>query len=290
MCINSYHASHCERENAFRGNGRRCHEFELDIAGAMRLYGIEYEVAFRNYDRAWGERMSDYLRDAVGGRLKCETDGSVSSGFECISYPATLGCHRNSYGWKHFFEVLHSDDENHRPKTTIAGNNGMHVHVSRASLGTTDRTQRLAIMKMVYLLDKFVRVFTTLGGRDYSDASRGQYCYRNGAGIVDTDSSEVAMEKADSTGRTRYRAVNMQNSTTVEIRIFAVDNKYETFLGRLELVDWLVETAKTVSFDKLRRMSESQVIQSMDATQWPALHALSIAKGLITEDGTVMAA
>ena len=246
MSIRSYHASHHEEERWYNGK-RRAHANEMSTIGNTLAIGTEYELD--NFP--WNESLDDVsdelqaaMQDTDGRTLiKCESDGSLGHGFECISYPATLGCHRTSYGWEKFFDIV----TRHRAGVE---NNGMHVHVSRAGLGNSERAQELCIAKLVYMLDTFTQSLGRLAGRSYA---RTRWCYPNRADIQKNDRSDIAIYKAKKTSYsgdrdTRYRALNLTNSSTVEFRIFGVDYNREHFLARLELCEWMVTVCKSHTF------------------------------------------
>lgn len=242
MSINSYHYFHRNDREVWYNGKRKPHSNDMADMAHTRCYGIEYEISFRdwNIDR---NAVSDRLQAVMGhtdtedGRLKCESDGSVQNGFECISYPATFGCHMACYGWDKFFEVLGEYDMN---ETTLGGN-GMHIHVSRDALGNSADAIDLCIAKLIFLFDNFATMFGKIGGRTYA---RSRWAACNGANIATTDKSAVAVYKAKQTDGNRYQAVNLTNEHTVEFRIFAVDNRLDHFKARIQFIDWLIDYCK----------------------------------------------
>jgi len=251
--IHGYHFSHNEVEPFYQGK-RTAHAVPLSDAAFLRLFGIEYETEYMNGYSVDLNAIAGELREALGGRLKCETDASLSGGFECISYPATFGCHMSCYGWKQFFEVLNR----HSPTTRGAG---MHIHVSRASLGQTDEARDLCIAKLVYILDNCNRTLAKLAGRNYTNM---HYCACNGANIEKTDKSAVAVYKAKRTNDTRYRALNLTNEHTIEFRIFAVDYNYSHFLARIQLVNWLIDYCKSHTFTDVYELTTAKIKKAIN--------------------------
>ena len=246
MSIRRYHASHDNVERFYTGK-RAVRVVAPEELGDKLFLGTEYELD--GFD--WGadlDAISDEIQNAVkdgDGRtlIKCERDGSLSNGFECISFPATLSCHRTSYGWAKFFEVVNR-------RGAGDGNNGMHVHASRAALGRDEHAQELCIAKLVYLLDTYTQTFGKLAGRSYA---RTHWCAPNRANIQKGERSILAIEKAKKTSHaddhdTRYRALNLTNDATVEFRIFGVDYNLEHFLARLEMCEWLISVCKANTF------------------------------------------
>lgn len=260
MSIASYHMSHVNNNERWYNGKKNPHENPMSTLGETRVYGKEYELEFPSGSDLTA--ISNELQAAMGmtadniGRLKCERDGSLYYGFECISYPATLSCDRKSYGWRKFFEIVNA----HNP--VVRASNGMHVHVSRASLGHTVQAQELCIAKIVYLLDNFKTMFGKIGGRSYANA---HYCHAANAGIETTDKSAVAVYKSKVAyaDGDRYKALNLRNAATVEFRIFAVDYNCDHFLARIEFCDWIVELCKSTTMDKLYTMTAADLKSGM---------------------------
>lgn len=276
MSINGYHASHCYTEPYYFGNKRKVHSAPLSEAGTLELLGIEYELSFNGYVER--ETISDRLQAVMGktetdgGRLKCERDGSLNNGFECISYPATFGCHMGSYGWDKFFEALGEYPTN----GTEDGNNGMHIHISRASLGNTVKAQEKCIAKLIYMLDKYTTMFGKIAGRSYA---RSHWASAYNAGILETDPAALAVYKAKQAyeNADRYRALNLRNSATVELRIFAVDNRLDHFRARVQFAHWLVAYCKSTTFDAIFDTTPASIkatIRALDETTYGDLIAL----------------
>lgn len=268
MSINRYHESHHTTEPWYQGK-KNAHAVDMSEAGQTFLGGTEYELEF-----AWNadiESISTELQNAMNGRLKCERDGSLNHGFECISYPATFGCHKSCYGWKAFFETLN------RYNPQISESNGQHIHVSRASLGNTEQAIDLCIAKLVYMFDNHSRLFSKIAGRSYRT---NHYCRANNAGIETTDKSDVAVYKVKTKASTewdRYRAINLTNEKTVEFRVFAVDYNYNHFMARMEFVHWLVTYCKTNTFTTIYNAHDTDIknaINSADAEKYGELQAL----------------
>lgn len=266
MSIHSYHYSHHETEYWYNGK-RNAHANDMSAAGYERLFGIEYETEYYNGYSLDLNAIADELQQAMGGRLKCESDGSLSGGFECISYPATFGCHMSSYGWHEFFRIVNE----HTP--TVHGAR-MHVHVSRAALGQTDEARDLCIAKLVYILDNCNRTISKLAGRNYTNH---HYCAANGADIQKTDRSAVAVYKAKRTNDTRYRALNLTNANTIEFRIFAVDYSERNFRARIQLVNWLIDYCKSHTFTDVYNLTTAKIkkaIEDLPADKYGELQEL----------------
>jgi hypothetical protein len=157
----------------------------------------------------------------------------------------------------------------------------MHVHASRAGLGTSERAQELCIAKIVYLLDTFTQTFGKLAGRSYA---RTRWCAPNRADIQKSDKSDIAIYKAKKTSHadehdTRYRALNLTNEHTIEFRIFAVDYSCEHFLARIEFCDWMINTCKTHTFTEIYNYTAGDIkrmLTGLTDEKYTELKALAV--------------
>jgi hypothetical protein len=182
--------------------------------------GVELEV--ESGDKCEdAEIVSNFFPHVEGNETAIlKEDGSLDEGFEIVSCPATLDAHRAL--WEQFFKERgkHTSLKSHDTKTC-----GLHVHVSRAPL------TEMQIAKIVLFVNARANTHFT-----ESLARRGanRYCqikfknvpaiFRNGE-IVSNDD--------------RYEAVNLQNSKTIEFRIFRGTLKPNTFFRSLEFVEAL---------------------------------------------------
>ena len=279
MSIRSYHASHHGEMHWYNGK-RHAHANAMDTIGSTLCYGPEYELDGFSWNtdlEAVSDELQAALKDTDGRTLiSCERDASLGHGFECVSFPATLGCHRTSYGWRKFFDIVNA-------RGAGTGNNGMHVHASRAGLGTSERAQELCIAKIVYLLDTFTQTFGRIAGRSYA---RSRWCSCNSADIKKSDKSDLAIYKAKKTSYgdghengTRYRALNLTNAATVEFRIFAVDYNFEHFLARIEFCDWMINTCKTHTFTDIYNWTSGDIkrmLTGLTDEKYTELKALAV--------------
>ena len=127
---------------------------------------------------------------------------------------------------------------------------GLHVHVSRAALGNDDEAKRLCIAKIFELVERFQQHLSCFARRDIT-ASR--WCQPTEYGHSTSDGSRALRRKAATVqdrqgfdvhdGR-RYRAVNLQNPSTIEFRLFKGTLKPDTFYATIALVDGIVRWCK----------------------------------------------
>ena len=172
--------------------------------------GIELE--YETHDR---DRAKVQVGKALKGHAIMKSDGSIRNGFEIVTCPATLEIHQEEF--KKFFDNLPNE-------LFAASNTGMHVHVSRKPLN------HFTIGKMTEFVNRTDnRLFLAhIAGRiDNSYAQQEPfrtvtYPFVKGAG-------------------NRYNALNLQNSETVEFRIFSTPINWEQFASRLEFCQALTD-------------------------------------------------
>jgi hypothetical protein len=201
----------------------------------QRLYfGIELEV--ENFGNKGIEQMAEMVQDALGERVYLKHDGSLNDGFEIVTHPHSLDAFRKDFNWEAFprfrREGLRSWD------TTTCG---LHVHVSRDAFGapfdyrTNNRaehiksrqTHEIKFIKLIYDND---RQICRLAGR-----RNDEYANFSDKGNV------VRKVKWDETRGGRHSAVNTQNDSTLEVRVFKGSLQPTRVLSAVELVHAAVE-------------------------------------------------
>lgn len=230
-----------------------------DCAPASRLHGYTYKPAPVFGTTESDDGLSSYLGEALtfgvelecdGGdsvsaaladieritdRCYCKHDGSLSSdGFEIVTHPGTLAWHKERFPWADVCKA--SLDNGFRSHDTDTC--GLHVHVGRAQLGDRPCDTAAKMSLITYRLkDWFIR-FSRRGGE-----SRWTK-YAGPESPLRDDEREFLRLYYDQLRPDRYHAVNVQNDSTVEVRIFRGTLNPSTVLACLELVSNLALYAK----------------------------------------------
>ena len=237
--------------------------------GIYKSIPIGFELEIERKDSASSDVTNDlaaYLAIQKSDNLVvCENDGSLTSGFEIISHPMTLG-YLNTKGSskiKDMFELL--------KELKYTGNrstSGLHLHVSRESLESPNRSQTEVIDNIALILETFKEEIQTFARR-----KENVYCNfltrDNGESIT---MSYVKKVKQVNRGN-RYLVLNERNSKTIEFRIFKSTLDFDTFMATYELVNNIVNIAKFKDIDGLKwsdiidyRQSSSSYIQKYNAS------------------------
>jgi hypothetical protein len=194
-----FHALDGEIENA----PRVTHE----INKVSRTYakvpfmGLEVEVECRGGSstyRQGAELLGEHpdFRDLV----YLKTDGSLQYGFEIVTHPMTLGWAMQNFPWRGFAELSHLGFDAWDTNTC-----GLHIHVSRDGFQSESHQARF-----VHFIVRNAAFMEFLAGRSnsrWSSFDRSQL----------RDIKEKVRRACNSD---RYLAVNLQNQSTLEVRIF----------------------------------------------------------------------
>jgi len=170
---------------------------------------LEYETNNRN-------RAQLAVGKLMHGHALMKSDGSIRNGFEIVTCPATLDIHLDVF--KKFYDNIPPDLKTEK-------NVGMHVHISRKPLS------QLTLGKLTEFLNR-------LDNKQFIHHIAGRidntYARMNG-------DRTITYAWRNKNGGDRYNALNLNNSNTVEVRLFATPMNYKEFAMRLQFVQALVD-------------------------------------------------
>ena len=179
--------------------------------------GIEMEFQVDNRKQG---RL--YVGDNLAGHAMMKEDGSISSGFEVVSRPASYLSHLHNYD-----SFLTNLPEYIHPHKSC----GMHVHISRTAFS-------------VMGAGKFVEFMNRADNKSFIKliAGRGTTNYQNG----DPDYTIKKPFRMAKQGEycNRYNFVNLNNDKTIELRIFATPANKKEFHIRMQFVKAMVDYCK----------------------------------------------
>lgn len=210
-------------------------------------YGVELECEDVSAD------IGDVLSDMMSARIgHAETDGSLNNGIEFITQPATLMAWRDSFGdsVREYMSKVQQFGGTFEDDTC-----GAHVHVSRTAFDND--THLFRFVTFMRHNESFVRV---ISGRD--DSSIDQW-----AKVNNYRSGELRQEVKRQSGN-RYRAVNLSNSRTVEVRAFAGSNDFADIIGSIELISAVIEYVRDLTISDVNigaLFADSFITWLMDA-------------------------
>ncbi|MCM1148461.1 MAG: amidoligase family protein [Butyricicoccus sp.] len=210
-----------------------------------RYYGVELEIDAGGED---SDHACQLMRQANRGveRVYCKHDGSLSDGFEIVTHPMTLEYHQQSMPWLELLgEAVKMGYLSHKANTC-----GLHIHVNRSAFGYTETQQEMCIARILYIVEKFWDELLKFSRRSKSQLDRwaARYGYKD-------QPMEILDSAKSGCGRGRYASVNLQNSDTIEFRIFRGTLKYNTLIATVQLVDRICDLAVNMSDELLQAMA-----------------------------------
>lgn len=215
-------------------------------------FGVELECEPRTDGgnvRMDADALSDRIDEIPGGRTYCKSDGSLSNGVEIVSHPGTLAHHMYVMHWRQIQRTC----EKAGFRSHDAANSGLHVHVGRAQLGSTDAERDDVARKVQVLFALYAAELTRFSRRRRSCLE--QWAPIDNLGVTPDDIRHVrsgaqlarwasaSVPAYRSNHNDRYTAVNITNTATVEIRIFRGTLKRDTLIAAIQLVSNVFEYA-----------------------------------------------
>ena len=223
--------------------------------------GVELEIDGAGEDREHAETLLR-IANANGERMYIKHDGSLDDGLELVTHPLSLVEHRQRFPWDALCKKAAALGYLSHRATTC----GLHIHVSRRAFGETERQQDAAIARVLYFFEKHWEELLKFSRRTQRQLERwaARYGYK-----------EQPMEILDYSKKGyhggRYTCVNLQNSDTVEFRIFRGTLKTNTILATLELVERICDVAINLSDEELRNLTWTTFVSGITEDRSPEL-------------------
>lgn len=201
--------------------------------------GVELETSKRGGRSRDQSKFSSNLCDINPNEdlFYQKRDASIDSdiGIEIVTHPCTLDYHLHEFPWD---EIIATAKENSY-RSHDDGRCGLHVHVSRNALGDTPGEYELNTAKLLVLVESIWRELYVFSRRHEDELDRWAGLYpvkRNLGKGNDLDLYFLAKNLQDEGHEERYHAINLENDSTVEFRIFRGSLNKQTIFACLELV------------------------------------------------------
>lgn len=229
-----------------------------DTSGARLYFGAEVEIAFPFDDFSAGiNALNDaHIKNASFHYLKHDsTAGDL--GVEIVTMPATLAFLSSEKGKNRIADIFNAMDENSAYKHSECG---MHVHISRAGIVPEQE------IKLEIFFQRHRSELEKIAGRrgnsycNYPPASR-DYTHNGGENCRAYNQSG------------RYRALNWENSRTLEIRIFDSVVNMRDFYKNIEFCHAVYQYTKTAELDTVENgdFSEFSAYVVENSSRYPHL-------------------
>lgn len=182
-------------------------------------FGFELETESEDYHV---DELADFIKKQFDF-IETERDGSLDdNGIEFISHPFTKKWFNKNINTLISLLNTLSDCGRYSHEN---GNCGLHIHISRSAFDSNE-----AIDRFVYLVNKFPIELLKFSRRTASQLEHW-------AGFYNTsDLTLDYIKNVNKCDTRRYRAVNLQNRKTIEVRIFRGTLNPKTFIATFELV------------------------------------------------------
>ena len=160
-----------------------------------------------------------------------KNDGSLNYGFEIVTHPMTLDWAMENFPWDKFSILKNTNFDAWDTSTA-----GLHVHVSRDGFESESHQARF-----VHFFMRNEKFLTWLAGR-----SGSRWAQFDKQHMVN-----LRQKLRNRAGSERYMAVNLQNSGTLEVRIFRASLNPLRVQMALQLVDAVVNYTEKLSVNEM---------------------------------------
>lgn len=257
MCNRCHRDREREEEEEERDRERVIHDygyrprakFQGDAkADGGLFFGVELEVEVD--DRHDRHEKAKKVQNKLGDFVYLKHDGSLDSGFEIVSHPATLDYHLTA--WDEFFGWDRAGLKS--ASTTTCG---LHVHVSRKALTSLQIAKIVCFCAAEQNAEFMKRV-----------AMRGPNVFCK---IMKKKLGTAHNHNGD-----RYQAVNVGPRNTIEFRLFRGTLNKEKFLRCLEFCHALVKFTSPASRSMSDSLDARRFAEFVSANKktYPRLHTL----------------
>ena len=189
--------------------------------------------------------------NALTDRIYCKKDGSLDTGFEMVSHPGTLQHHMYELPWNGVCNKAKKAGFTSHD----AGTCGLHIHVGREQLGTTDEERDRTIRKCIVIMNRYWTEIIKYTRRSRMTINRWAQCNPVDGYTPTTEITDAWAERRIPTHRNngnRYMAINCENRGTIEFRIFRGTLKRDTLIAAIQLVSNICEYAMTHTWDEIQ--------------------------------------
>ena len=197
------------------------------------FYGEEDELHFGvELECDDGDDVDECVYDlsSISGKHICKYDGSLNDGLELVTQPMTLKYHMYKYPWYDISQTI----LDYGFRSDQASTCGMHIHVDKCYFEDSQR----AAVELSYIINKFISQLINFSRRFDSQMSWCKVMH------VDEDSLRNYRDTYVDMDVERYRAINVQNSYTIEFRLWKGTLNVKTIMATLQMTQVLCDIVK----------------------------------------------
>lgn len=224
------------------------------------------------------------ITDLEPQRIYLKHDGSLNRGFEIVSHPATLASHMYDAHWSGIMNKCVRHGLRSHDTTTC----GLHIHVGRAQLGRNDDERADNIRKIKVLVSRHWREIVRFSRRteerieQWAQREFNDIFLNRLAACDDIAATANGIIPIRNSHSDRYRAVNCENSATIEFRVFRGTLKRDTLMASLQLVNSICKWAMAHTWEEV---FASDFLSVARYERYNELETYLMARGLLTESG-----
>lgn len=216
---------------------------ETSPVDGIPYYGMEIELTSDNRSEVQDIITKDY-KDYVWAKADCSVDG-----FEMVTHPMTRQWADEGFPWDIVAQLGRNGCH------VMRESNGLHIHVSRS--GFRNYAHLFSWVKFWYTNSDKIADVDGIAGRTAWEwgkfADRADQCVTLKYQMRSMGhKKEGARYRDDIPYIQRYRAINLQNTNTVEVRVFASTTSPEKLRMRFDFVAATVEYTRNLSVKEIR--------------------------------------
>lgn len=235
-----------------------------------RFFGVELEIDEGGESGESAQTLLALSRDETLFYIK--HDGSLEEGMEIVSHPATYAEHMATMPWNAILKS--AKDMGYKSHDTDTC--GIHIHISRKAFGENG----VGAMNLDKLITLFWRHWDEIV--KFSRRDREQirsWCNANTTQRMEPRVNQRMLGEAKQRGR--YCAINLENWSTVEVRLFRGTLNPITFKAILQFMNLCMDIITTHGISWIARSTWKQIV---DQTQdYPELMDYLIERNLVGE-------
>lgn len=190
-------------------------------------FGIELEVEAKNATLSDG---SDLMTQEWDEFAYLKEDGSLNFGFEIVTHPASLKYYQDAVNWNTINKLRELGF-----RSWNTGTCGLHVHIDRRAF-----RNRSHIMAMSMLINNNRSLTEHIAGRNSDYGKIGEVAKHDNIRTLKRGYG------GSGTGGDRYLAINLQNTNTIELRMFKGSLKVERILSAIEFTHAVVTYSRDI--------------------------------------------
>lgn len=197
-----------------------------------QMYGIEIEV-FSNPHKFSPTLIKDIEENYLRGQALCKSDGSIGdNGIEIVTTAMSFNFIKNNNLFYNFYNKVREYLGSYSRNST-----GVHIHISR------DTLTKLQIFRIISFINNEINFnyISRVAGREYFNNQYAETNFKNQS-VLELDT--YFKNQSNVIYSQKYSAVNLSKKTTIELRIFKGNIRFDVLNRYVEFTDCLINFVK----------------------------------------------